>query len=337
MYSRLTLLSVVSVLSFVLSGCINDTSDSGSSVNEGSLLPGTVMRTSAFDESEQCPAGGVLIELGTDTNKDGTLQDSEVEQSQEICNGLSGTDGTDGIDGADGVNGAPGQDGADGQDGTNGRTSLILVEAVPPGHATCEYGGVQIDVGLEDENTAGTIDPDTQQTTFLCRETPECTWQDNGDGTALVTCNGDTEYTVLTANALDIVETISCTVQIPRPGTDGSQSSLMFYTIDTLASSLKFVRLTIIDGASEYSTSRLIASNMPDFDFSRIRAFYDIVGDPNGGFFTAQLNEPDNEVVFIYSDLDIGDNPGEVQSVLSIQDAFVVPIENSPCRRQFYD
>lgn len=344
MSSKLATLAAV-VAAAMLSACVNESSDSGNSVNQGELLPGTVMRTSSFDSSEQCPAGGVVIEIGTDTNKDGALQDDEVEQSHTICNGLSGVDGQDGApgqdgadgqdgapgqdgadgqdgapgqDGADGQDGAPGQDGADGQDGTNGRTSLILVEAVLPGHATCEYGGVHIIVGLEDENTAGTIDPDTSQTTFLCRETPECTWQDNGDGTALVTCNGDSTYTVLTAEALDFVETISCAINIPRPGGAEGETSLMIYTIDELSSALKFIRLTIIDGANEYATSRLIASNSSAFELSQITAFYDVLGAPNGGRFVALLNQASNQVAFVYFDVDAVDvdNPdGEIAFV----------------------
>ncbi|MCH8532341.1 MAG: hypothetical protein LAT65_15935 [Saccharospirillum sp.] len=287
------------------------------------------MRTSAFEESELCPAGGILIELGTDANKDGTLQDDEVEQSQEICNGTNGTAGVDGQDGTDG------QDGSDGSDGSDGRNSIIEVTAVLPGHETCEFGGTQIDVGLDDGH--GEIDETTLPSTFVCRETPECTWQDNGDGTLLVTCAGGSEYVVVSSSALDFEESISCSVVIPKPGTDGTETSLILYTIDKIGSSLKYVRLTILDGANEYSTSRMLASNSPDYELAAIRAFYDVLGDPNGGRFTALLNEDLNRVAFLYTDLDVGEDDEVEETVPFAADAFTEPEEESRCRRFNYD
>ena len=37
--------------------------------------------------SPQCPAGGEEIDVGVDTNGDGTLEDSEVQQTSYVCNG----------------------------------------------------------------------------------------------------------------------------------------------------------------------------------------------------------------------------------------------------------
>ena len=48
--------------------------------------------------------GGIKIETGIDTNKDGVLGVDEVNSSQTkyLCNGSDGDNGTDGIDGTNG-------------------------------------------------------------------------------------------------------------------------------------------------------------------------------------------------------------------------------------------
>lgn len=82
---------VILVLSLFMSGCINDPTGSDTLVSQTSVLPGMVMRSSTFAATVDCPAGGVLIEMGTDTNKDGQLKTSEVDTSlsQRICNGVN--------------------------------------------------------------------------------------------------------------------------------------------------------------------------------------------------------------------------------------------------------
>lgn len=94
------------------------------------------------EAGENCEAGGKRIDTGLDDGdgtgiaKDGILQESEVDYSEYVCNGLNGTDGnsgengddgtdgTNGDDGTDGENGSSGTDGTDGDDGTSGSDGL---------------------------------------------------------------------------------------------------------------------------------------------------------------------------------------------------------------------
>ncbi|MBI4083243.1 MAG: carboxypeptidase regulatory-like domain-containing protein [Candidatus Lambdaproteobacteria bacterium] len=70
-----------------------------------------------------CPYGGISVQTGVDRNGDGTLQDSEVQQTQKVCNGAPSLIKTT-ASAADG--GAT--------DGVNG----------------CLYGGWKIETGLDD-------------------------------------------------------------------------------------------------------------------------------------------------------------------------------------------
>lgn len=73
---------------------------------------GTRVYVYAFESSDKCPAGGIVIST---YSADGTLL-----QYQQVCNGTNGQDGADGADGQDGQDGADGQDGQDGADGQDG-------------------------------------------------------------------------------------------------------------------------------------------------------------------------------------------------------------------------
>ncbi len=52
--------------------------------------------------AEQCPNGGVVLNLGVDTNGNGVLDDDEVTGNEVVCNGRDGRDGRDGQRGEDG-------------------------------------------------------------------------------------------------------------------------------------------------------------------------------------------------------------------------------------------
>lgn len=65
----------------------NDSADSGKS----SVVTSSV----SFASSTACPNGGITVNSGIDENGNGVLDSSEVDQSQEVCNGTNGTDGED--------------------------------------------------------------------------------------------------------------------------------------------------------------------------------------------------------------------------------------------------
>lgn len=84
-----------------------------------------------------CPAGGVVLMQGTDTDRDGELDPGEVETSTPVCNG---------------------EDGAD---------SLIRTSPLAPG-GVCAGGGVQIDVGADQDDDGQLDDAEIEATEVLC-------------------------------------------------------------------------------------------------------------------------------------------------------------------------
>jgi hypothetical protein len=50
----------------------------------------SLIRTSNFASNSICAAGGLQIETGLDSNFNGILDNSEVQQTQQLCNGING-------------------------------------------------------------------------------------------------------------------------------------------------------------------------------------------------------------------------------------------------------
>jgi len=61
----------------------------------------SVMRVTADEPSDTCPAGGSLVETGIDDDRDTVLDDAEIDRSALVCNGQDGADGEDGASGDD--------------------------------------------------------------------------------------------------------------------------------------------------------------------------------------------------------------------------------------------
>jgi len=53
----------------------------------------SLMRVTAEEPSDTCPAGGSLVETGIDDDRDAVLEDAEIETSALVCNGQDGADG----------------------------------------------------------------------------------------------------------------------------------------------------------------------------------------------------------------------------------------------------
>ncbi|PLX04572.1 MAG: hypothetical protein C0595_02665 [Marinilabiliales bacterium] len=80
---------------------------------------------------ENCPSGGYKIVSGLDLNSNGFLDENEILSEEYICNG---------------------------DNGINGISSLINVIPEPSGDF-CEYGGIKVESGL-DQNNNGLLDND---------------------------------------------------------------------------------------------------------------------------------------------------------------------------------
>ena len=119
--------SEISSVSFVCNG--GDGNDGSNGQNGTSL----VARTSPENPGNNCESGGTLVEIGSDTNSNNSLDDNEVQSTFYVCNGSDGADG--------------------GENGANGLTSLIRVS----NSTSCANGGLTIEVGLDD-NDNGELD-----------------------------------------------------------------------------------------------------------------------------------------------------------------------------------
>lgn len=114
----------------------------------------------------ECAAGGSVVQVGPDANRDGVLDG--VASSVAICNGVAGRDGSDGVDGKPGLPGAPGEDGTD---GAPGLTSLVNLESFSSSTG-CPQGGIRIESGV-DLDRSGVLDTaEVSDVEELCREQP---------------------------------------------------------------------------------------------------------------------------------------------------------------------
>lgn len=87
-----------------------------------------------------CPYGGILVETGIDENGNGVLDSTEVDESENVCNGVPGSDGN---------------------------VSLIDINSEPAG-ANCTIGGLRIDAGLDLDNN-GLLDlGEITATDYVC-------------------------------------------------------------------------------------------------------------------------------------------------------------------------
>ncbi|MFZ9889467.1 MAG: DUF7151 family protein, partial [Myxococcota bacterium] len=133
-------LPVVALLSLCASAC---TSTGDAPNAKGAELANVRGQTL----SDECPNGGVDIELGIDENADGQLSDEEVDRVVTVCNGENGAEGDIGPQGPPGP---PGPTGGltDGDKGDiivtdDGATWTIDPTATPTVAALTTTGNIQ--------------------------------------------------------------------------------------------------------------------------------------------------------------------------------------------------
>lgn len=149
-----------------------------------------------------CSEGGFRVDAGRDTNGNGVLDDSEITDTEYVCNGQDGQDGEDGLkclinvtEETAGTNCANGgfkielghdtnangvldeteitttQFVCNGTNGSNGLNSLIVTTEEPAG-PNCQEGGFKIEVGL-DANANGVLDTEEiNNTEYVCNGLP---------------------------------------------------------------------------------------------------------------------------------------------------------------------
>lgn len=106
----------------------------------GDNVASQLVRVSGEPPGSHCASGGTAVAVGLDRNGDGTLQDSEVEHVDYVC---------------------------DGSDGPSGEQVLVETRSEPPG-TNCAAGGLAIRVGLDADNDQQLDDAEVQHVSFVC-------------------------------------------------------------------------------------------------------------------------------------------------------------------------
>ncbi len=125
------------------------------------------------DPGPNCPNGGIKIELGLDTNENGSLDNDEVVSENYVCNGANGSNGSDGSNGSNGT---------DGSDGSDGTSSITRVSTEDPG-PNCSNGGLIIEIGMDDVTPDGVLqNEEVDYTYYVCNGADGSDGANGGDG-----------------------------------------------------------------------------------------------------------------------------------------------------------
>ncbi len=127
-------------LVLMVAACTGEDGKPGEAGQPGAPGVSALTRTAAEPAGEQCPFGGIQVEVGTDTNGNGVLDDGEVvaANTSYVCNG-------------------------------EGTSALVATTAEPAGE-NCPFGGTVIHTGL-DSNNNGALDDtevDPAATSYVC-------------------------------------------------------------------------------------------------------------------------------------------------------------------------
>ena len=106
----LNLLLITIIIPFLYS-CSK--ADSPQSTKQNVSPSSHVKMSTLASESTSCTYGGVKIEMGIDDNMNGTLDSSEVDKTEYVCNGAPGSSGSKGDKGSTGSKGDTGSAGTD--------------------------------------------------------------------------------------------------------------------------------------------------------------------------------------------------------------------------------
>lgn len=131
--------------------------------------PGTLVSVKPEPAGAHCATGGLRVDAGADKNGNATLDASEIQTTQYVCNGSNGTNG---VNGATGPQGAPGK---------NGATTLVSTSPEPSG-ANCTAGGLKLSFGL-DSNANGVLETsEISSTSYVCNGAPGPTGTSGANG-----------------------------------------------------------------------------------------------------------------------------------------------------------
>ena len=115
--------------------------------------PLLLVESEPFAPLAPCNEGGVRFMTGLDTNANGVLESWEVQDTTVLCHGLQGLSGPQGQAGLNGMNGAP---------------TLLEVQPLPLGNATCPEGGTWIETGTDSDADGSLSEDETGSTVSVC-------------------------------------------------------------------------------------------------------------------------------------------------------------------------
>lgn len=161
----------------------------------------TLMSIVVEAPSVSCTTGGSLIQSGRDSNRNGTLDPSEVAAATRVCNGSNGAAGSNGTSGANGTNGS------NGAAGSNGSSSLIAIVPESAG-GNCAAGGRRVTTG-PDGNGNGVLDAlEITSTAYICNGAAGATGANGAAGTnggnGTNGTNGSNGFTTLAVSVAEL-------------------------------------------------------------------------------------------------------------------------------------
>jgi len=155
---------MVMTLVLINTGCGGSTGASGAN---------SLVLQSVEASGSNCINGGIRIDSGIDSDRDGNLSSDEVTQTSYICDGNNGTNGIDGADGSDGNDGTNGVDGND----------VLVIENIEAKGLNCSSGGIKIDAGLDSDGDGNLSTSEITRTFYVCNGDNGLNGTDGNDGT----------------------------------------------------------------------------------------------------------------------------------------------------------
>ncbi|EAR08593.1 DUF7151 family protein [Reinekea blandensis] len=329
--------------------CSSSPSPSTNIDDQSSNTPFTVLVVSQRAANTDCPAGGVDIQSGFDSNGNGELDATEVTETFTVCHGQqAGTTLVTIADGAENClySGKTIQFGIDAdandelaeseiyqtEELCNAFGSLMTVTDLSFGDSECTYGGRQIDTGLDlneneildanEVNSSVKLCDDPQQLTLTIDVSPGANCLYGGeaivvgsdlDGSGTLS-EAEIDETTYVCNAQSmIVRTYSCAVDITSVAESPSGDMTAIYRLDEYANYDISVTGKIITPALSLSHSENYGPYVHDEKWldARVSQVYDVRGTANRGTW------------LFYIDRDV-DNSGTTPLFVDIDDTQLI-------------
>ena len=116
----------------------------------------TLVLSEGREADSICTEGGSDVFIGTDTNKNGILDEVEITSTTKICHGKEG------------LSGPQGANGGLGELGNNGTSSLVRIITIYVGNTTCPEGGIAIYSGMDENQNDYLDDEEFATVSELC-------------------------------------------------------------------------------------------------------------------------------------------------------------------------